>query len=81
MIGTAIYTPFYDMWWIIKYGVFAGTCVGFFFASGDVFGTGGYAWFARIGGFFFLIYQQIILVDFAYSVSINCSYLHIGHST
>ena len=59
MIGTIVYTPFYDQGWLIKYLAFAGTCVGFYFASFDVFSDHGYAWFARIGGFIFLVLQKV----------------------
>jgi hypothetical protein len=67
MIGTFIYTPFFDYLWTVKSCCFAALVIGFFFADGSSFGTEGYAWFARITGFFFLILQQIILIDMAYS--------------
>lgn len=68
IIGTKLYTPFYDILWVIKWFILIGLIVAFFFGvNGDHFDTGGYAWFARITGFFFLILQQIILLDLAYT--------------
>lgn len=67
LIGTFFYTRFYDMLWIIKFLIFLALVIGFFFGTSESFGLGGYAWFARITGFFFLILQQIILLDVAYS--------------
>jgi hypothetical protein len=32
-----------------------------------VFDTRGYAWFARIAAFFYLIFQQVVLIDFTYT--------------
>lgn len=65
-IGTYFYTPFYDnMWW----GKFLGytiMLIGFGFMDSKTFDANGYAWFARIAGFFFVILQQIILLDIAY---------------
>lgn len=46
--------------------------VGLFFASSSAFGDTGYGWFARISGFFFLILQQIILLDLAYDWNKRC---------
>jgi hypothetical protein len=31
-----------------------------------VFDLNGFAWYARVAGFFYLIIQQVILIDFAY---------------
>ena len=70
MIGTVIYTPFYDQGWLLKYLAFAGTCVGFYFASFDVFSDHGYAWFARIGGFIFLVLQKVSIYS-KYSLNIS----------
>jgi hypothetical protein len=67
LIGTFFYTRFYDLFWIIKFCIFIALTIGFFFASSESFGLGGYAWFARITGFLFLILQQVILLDVAYS--------------
>lgn len=67
IVGTVIFTKFYDVLWIPKTAIFVGLCVLFFNISDDIFGTSGYAWFARITGFFFLILEQIILIDLAYT--------------
>jgi hypothetical protein len=68
IIGTKIYTPYYDILWIVKSFLFSGLVIIFFFAvNGNAFDTGGYTWFARITGFFFLILQQVILLDLAYT--------------
>ena len=67
IIGTYIFTPFFDNLWIPKYFIFFALVLGFFYVDGKHFGTDGYAWFARITGFFYLILQQIILLDMAYS--------------
>lgn len=68
IIGTKIHTTFYDILWIVKFFVFAALVIVFFFlVNGNAFDTGGYTWFARITGFFFLILQQVILLDLAYT--------------
>lgn len=67
LIGVAIYPKFYDTLWIPKFVVWVFLVVGFFYAQPEVFDNHGYAWFARIGGFAFVILQQIILLDFAFS--------------
>jgi hypothetical protein len=67
LLGTAIYTPYYDMLWIVKYIVWTGVLIGFFFTDAVVFDTDGYAWFARICGFLFVIFQQVILLDLAFT--------------
>lgn len=58
---------FFDVLWGAKFIVFGCILIGFFFADADVFDLHGYAWYARIMGFFFLILQQVILLDVAYS--------------
>jgi hypothetical protein len=67
LLGTAVYTPYYDALWIVKYIVYAGVVIGFFFTEAKVFDTNGYAWFARLCGFLFVIFQQVILLDFAFT--------------
>ena len=57
--------PYHCSWWIVKYFIFIGLCVGFYYADASVFDHNGYAWFARIGGFLFIMMQQVILLDFA----------------
>jgi hypothetical protein len=66
-IGTKLFTKFYDTFWVIKFCAFIGLVIWFFNIENDIFDTDGYAWFARITGFFFLILQQVILIDLAYT--------------
>ena len=67
IIGTFSYTRFYDYLWVLKFILFFTLLVAFFFVDGDVFNLNGYAWFARILGFCFIIIQAIIIIDVAYS--------------
>ena len=67
LIGTTIRTSFFDQYWIVKFMLFGGILAGFFYAKAEVFDSNGYAWIARIAGFFFVILQQVILIDFAYT--------------
>ena len=41
--------------------------IAFYFAPTEIFDDHGYAWFARIFAGIFVVYQQIILIDVAYS--------------
>ena len=66
-IGTTIKTSFFDQYWIIKFILFGGMLAGFFYAKAEVFDSNGYAWVARIAGFFFVILQQVILIDAAFT--------------
>lgn len=66
-IFTRLYTKFYDILFVVKFVVFAVLVIGFFFGKSSLFGLAGYAWLARVTGFFFLILQQVILLDVAYS--------------
>jgi hypothetical protein len=66
-LGTLIFSRFYDAMWILKLLGFIALVVGLFFAPSTSFGTNGYAWFARITGFLYLILQQVILLDLAYT--------------
>ena len=64
-IITNLSTRLYDSYWIGKVLIFTALCAGFFYADAKVFDQNGYAWFARIAGFFFVMLQQVILLDFA----------------
>lgn len=66
-LGSAVHPKFYDVFWVPKIIAFICVVIGFYFASSSIFGLGGYAWVARITGFLYLILQQIILLDVAYS--------------
>jgi len=69
MIGLSAVSPMlHDYGWDIKFFVWFAAIVGFVFTPGNVFDPG-YVWFARVGAFVFLVLQQIILVDFAYTVN------------
>jgi hypothetical protein len=67
MLGSTVHAKFYDVFWVPKCAVFACVVIGFYFAKSSVFGLDGYAWVARFTGFLYLILQQIILLDMAYS--------------
>lgn len=67
LIGTTVYIKFFDILWVPKCLIFAVICICFFYADASVFDENGYAWFARIAAFFYLILQQVILLDFAYT--------------
>ena len=61
----SLYNIVIDIFLLIKFGSFIGVLIGFFYTtSTDMLN---YAWFARFSAFLFLIYQQIILIDFAYN--------------
>lgn len=67
ILFTKCFTKFFDLFWPIKFLCFCGLVILFYNIHTDIFGLGGYAWFARITGFFYLILEQIILVDLAYT--------------
>lgn len=64
---TVVSTKLYDSYWTVKTILFAGLCALFFYVDASIFDANGYAWFARIAGFFFVMLQQVILLDFALS--------------
>ena len=59
---------FLTRFWGIKYLVLIGTIVGAFFIPEDQQGTFGTTWmyFGLIGGFFFILIQLVLVVDFAH---------------
>jgi len=67
LICTIFQTQYFDDLWVVKLIAFVGLCCGFVFVDAEVFGENGYAWFARIGGFIFIILQQLIIMDFSLS--------------
>jgi hypothetical protein len=67
MLGTIISASYFDSYWALKLIFYFLLVLAFFFAPGNVFDTNGYAWFARIAAFAFIILQQVILLDVAYS--------------
>eukprot|EP01041_Mallomonas_annulata_P010380 gene10380-21653_t len=66
-IGTFLWTKFFDSYWSVKLVCYTGLLVGFYFIKASVFDDNGYAWFARILAAIFVLYQQVILIDCAYS--------------
>jgi hypothetical protein len=66
-IGTLFSNKYFDSLWIFKFMCYLGLLVGFFFVPAHIFDDNGFAWFARIASGIFLIYQQIIILDCAYS--------------
>jgi len=62
---TMLSTRLYDSYWTVKVMIFVGLCALFFYVDARVFDQNGFAWFARIAGFFFVMLQQVILLDFA----------------
>nr|CAG4636224.1 EOG090X07ET [Eubosmina coregoni]SVE69841.1 EOG090X07ET [Eubosmina coregoni] len=54
--------------WAIKYLVLIGTIIGAFFIPEDEAGTFGTTWmyFGLVGGFFFILIQLVLVVDFAH---------------
>lgn len=67
VIGTTIDLRFYDALWVPKFCLFIGLVSWFYYSPSHVFDDHGYAWLARILAFFYIILQQIILIDFAYT--------------
>lgn len=63
---TKIMPPLHDQGWDIKALCFVALNIGLIWAPSTVFDDHGYAWFARIGAFIFLVLQQLILIDFSY---------------
>ena len=67
LLGTIVYTKLFDYLWPFKYLAFVFILIGFFFVPAQVFDLHGFAWFARIAAFLYLVSQQVILLDFAYT--------------
>ncbi len=58
----------FDYWWVVKFPVVALFSFALLYPPGvDGFDDTGFMWVARIGGFAFIIFQQLILLDWAYS--------------
>lgn len=56
----------YDKFWLSKFAVMGVCCWALLMLPVPIFDDKGFAWIARIGAFAFIIFQQIILLDFAY---------------
>lgn len=58
---------FNNYWLFIKFPIIAGLCyILIYFNFSNKFDENIFVWWARIGAFIFLIFQQMILLDFAY---------------
>lgn len=59
----------HDYGWDPKFTVYFLCLVASLWMPNAVFNEHGYLWFARLGGFVFIVLQQIILIDGAYTVN------------
>jgi len=66
---TAADPALHNKGWDLKIFCWIALVVGLTFAPNKVFDDRGFVWLARVGAFFFLILQQVILIDSAYSVN------------
>jgi hypothetical protein len=57
----------YDSYWIIKLLVIIGASAAMILTDASFFDDKGFIWVARIAAFIFIIFQQSILLDFAYT--------------
>jgi len=69
IVMTMASAQLYDSFWIPKTLFFGGILTMFFYLDASNFNNDGFAWFARIGGFLYIMLQQVILLDFALSWS------------
>ena len=60
IFGTSLYSGFFDILWSVKFFIFFALIVGFWFPESSVFNLDGYAWLARVLGFFFVILEQVL---------------------
>ena len=74
-ISILLATKFFDQGWFAKLIIFALIVVGFYYTDAVTFNN--YAWAARILAFLYLIFQQVILIDYAYTVNERC----VTHAT
>lgn len=61
--------PLHDYGWDVKIIGYVLYLVGLIWAPNYVFDNHGYLWIARVGAFIFIVLQQIILIDFAYTLN------------
>jgi hypothetical protein len=66
-VGVAVRPSIFDRAWGLKLGLVCLIALAFYFSPAQVFNTHGYAWFARIAAAVFLVMQQMILLDIAYT--------------
>lgn len=67
ILVTLLHQKAYDSYWSFKFSFYVAMIIGFFWIDGSHFGTDGYAWYARIMAFIFIILQQTLLIDMAYT--------------
>lgn len=75
-VAIAVYPKIFDTMWPAKFLMYTLILIGFYFSPAYVFDTRGYGWFARIAGAVFLVMQQVILLDIAYTW--NEKWVHYG---
>jgi len=61
--------PIHDHGWDIKAIGYISFLIATIWMPNSVVDNHGYVWFARVGSFFMIVLQQIILVDFAYTLN------------
>ena len=66
-MASACQPPIHDLGWDVKWLVFTALAIGFIWAPSTAFNLSGYAWLARVGAFCFVVLQQLIMMDAAYS--------------
>mmetsp|Transcript_48806 Transcript_48806/g.137421 ORF Transcript_48806/g.137421 Transcript_48806/m.137421 type:complete len:460 (+) Transcript_48806:574-1953(+) len=59
----------HDLGWDVKLSFYAILLIGITWAPSNIFDDHGYAWFARVGAFIFIVLQQIILLDGGYRLN------------
>ena len=57
---------FYDFYWIYKYPIFVLGSFALLYPVTYEFSDVSFEWIGRVGGFLFLIFQQLLVLDFAY---------------
>lgn len=67
IVLTVVSPRSFDQYWSIKILFFVALAIAFVFSPQNAFNSHGYAWFARFAGFLFVIMQQVILLDVAYT--------------
>lgn len=66
-MAVVVYPSVFDKMWGPKYMLYISILIAFYFSPASVFDTRGYGWFARLAGALFLVMQQLILLDIAYT--------------
>ena len=69
IFGTSLYSGFFDILWSVKFFIFFALIIGLWFPASSVFNLDGYAWLARVLGFFFVILEQVLSLHFHFDVN------------